>query len=55
MARCSHYREYEHKPVDFVTRLLTPFLVAAAIATVFEAATAGKTATGREGYYFAGS
>lgn len=30
------------------------FLVAAAIATVLEAAIAGKTTTGREGYYFAG-
>jgi hypothetical protein len=29
-------------------------IVAAAIVTVFEAALAGKTATGREGYYFAG-
>ena len=37
-----------------VERSLTSSLVAAAIVTVFEAALAGKTATGREGYYFAG-
>lgn len=30
-------------------------IVAAAIVIVFEAAVAGKTATGREGYYFAGA
>jgi hypothetical protein len=29
-------------------------VVASAIATVFEGAIAGKTATGREGYYFGG-
>lgn len=29
-------------------------LVASAVAIVFEAALAGKTATGREGYYFTG-
>jgi hypothetical protein len=29
-------------------------IVASAIATVFEGAIAGKTVTGREGYYFGG-
>lgn len=50
-----HISDSERRPASLFRRVLRSPAVASAIATVFEAALAGKTATGREGYYFGGT